>query len=417
MPGSQEGADLRGPSFPLQPTPIHISDELLTDLRSRLEHTRWPLDAGNTDWYYGVNRAYLQELVDYWLHAYDWRTAEAAINRYEQYRVSVDGVPVHFMRRPGVGPRPIPLILTHGWPWTFWHWSKVIDPLADPAAFGGDPADAFEVIVPSLPGFGFSTPLPDNPDMNFWKVADLWHTLMTSILGYEKYAAGGCDIGALVTGQLGHKYADELYAIHIGSALKLNMFNGDRAWNYGGWQSVPENVPEDIRARMITFDRRFAAHLAVHVLEPSTLAYGLSDSPVGMLGWILERWINWSDNDGNIERVFSKDSLLTHAMIYWVNNAIETSMRMYANANRYPWTPSHDRRPVIEAPTGITFVGYENPPGVSTENRVQHFLSSDRAAWYNHVNVSMHDRGGHFIPWEIPHGWVDDLRRTFRQQR
>lgn len=135
------------------------------------------------------------------------------------------------------------------------------------------------------------------------------------------------------------------------------------------------------------------------------------------LAWILERWANWSDNDGHVEHVFSKDDLLTHAMIFWVNNAIETSMRMYANANRCPWTPAHDRWPVVEAPTGITFVGYENPPGVTTENRVQHFLSSDRASWYNHVNVTVHDRGGHFIPWEIPDGWIDDVRRTFRHHR
>jgi pimeloyl-ACP methyl ester carboxylesterase len=303
------------------------------------------LNAGNDDWYYGVGRAYLEELVDYWLGAYDWRKAETAMNRYEHYRVNVDGVLVHFMRKPGIGPKPIPLILTHGWPWTFWHWSKVIDQLADPAAFGGDPADAFEVIVPSLPGFGFSTPLPNNPDMNFWKVADLWHTLMTSILGYEKYAAGGCDVGTLVTSQLGHKYANELYAIHIGSAQKLSLFTGDRAWDFSGGHPIPEGVPPHIQARIVEIDRCFAAHLAVHVLDSSTLAYGLSDSPVGMLAWILKRWASWSDNDGHIENVFSKDDLLTHTLIFWVNNAIETSMRMYANANRYPWTPAHDRWP------------------------------------------------------------------------
>src|SRR5258707_2681688 len=221
MPANKVGAASFGPLFPLQPTLIHVSDEQLSDLRARLKLTRWPLDAGNDDWYYGVGRTYLEELVDYWLNTYDWRKAETAINRYEHYRVHVNGVPVHFMRKPGVGPHPVPLILTHGWPWTFWHWSRVIDPLADPAAFGGDPADAFEVIVPSLPGFGFSTPLPDHPDMNFWKVADVWHTLMTETLGHAAYAAGGCDVGALVTGQLGHKYADELYGIHIGSGLKI----------------------------------------------------------------------------------------------------------------------------------------------------------------------------------------------------
>lgn len=178
--------------FPLEPTPIHVPDAVLDDLKARLELTRCPDDVGNDDWSYGVGRAYLQELADYWLNQYDWRKAEAAINEYEHYQVTIDGVPVHFMRKPGVGPAPTPLILSHGWPWTFWHWSKVI--------------------VPSLPGFGFSAPLPSNPDMNFWKVADLWHTLMTDVLGHRKYAASGCDVGALVTGQLGHKYADELHA-------------------------------------------------------------------------------------------------------------------------------------------------------------------------------------------------------------
>ncbi|MFI7036526.1 epoxide hydrolase family protein [Microbispora rosea] len=403
--------------FPLEPAPIHVPDEVLADLRRRLELTRLPDDAGNDDWRYGVNAAYLRELVDYWRDGYDWRAAEAAINAYEHYRVEIEGVPVHFMRRPGAGPDPTPLILTHGWPWTFWHWSKVVDPLADPGAYGGDPAEAFEVIVPSFPGFGFSTPLPDHPDMNYWKVADLWHTLMTETLGYERYGAAGCDVGALVTGQLGHKYAGELHAIHIGSGQKLTLFNGDRGWDLSGGKPIPEGLPADVHAQVVAMDRRFAVHLAAHVLAPSTLAHGLSDSPAGMLAWVLERWVNWSDNGGDVETVFTKDDLLTHAMIFWATNSIGTSMRTYANNNRYPWTPSHDRQPVVEAPTGLTFVGYENPPGVSTDDRVRHFLDSDRAGWYNLVNLNAHDRGGHFIPWEIPGEWVDDLRRTFRGRR
>jgi pimeloyl-ACP methyl ester carboxylesterase len=149
-------------SFPLTPTSLHVADEVLDDLRRRLTTTKWPLDAGNDDGYY-----------------------------------------VHFMRKPGVGPNPVPLILSHGWPWTFWHCAKVIDPLADPAAFGADQADAFDVIVPSLPGFGFSTPLTKQPDMNFWKIAEVWHELMTGVLGYERYAAGGCDVGALVCASSG----------------------------------------------------------------------------------------------------------------------------------------------------------------------------------------------------------------------
>jgi pimeloyl-ACP methyl ester carboxylesterase len=404
--------------FPLEPTPIRVPDEVLDDLRRRLRATTWPVDAGNDDGRYGVRRVDLQRLVSYWADGFDWRAAERAINAYEQYRVTVGGVPVHFMRRAGVGPNPVPLILSHGWPWTFWHWSKVVDPLADPGAHGGDPADAFDVIVPSLPGFGFSTPLDARPDMNFWKIADVWHELMTSVLGYRKYAAAGCDVGALVTGQLGHKYADELYAIHIGSGQKLTLFNGDRAWDLSGGRPIPEGLPPEIHAQVVALERRFAVHLAAHVIAPTTLAYGLSDSPAGLLAWMLERWTNWSDNNGDIETVFSMDDLLTHATIYWAGNSIETSMRTYANNNRYPWTPVHDRTPVVEAPTGITFVGYENPPGVTTsDQRVQSYLAGDRAPWYNLVNVTAHDHGGHFIPWEAPDAWVDDLRRTFRGRR
>ena len=398
----------------LVPTPIHVPDEVLDDLRRRLTATKWPLDVGNDDGFYGVRRTRLQPQAEYWADGYDWRAAERAINAYEHYRVDVGGVPVHFLRKPGVGPNPIPLILSHGWPWTFWHWSKVIDQLADPASYGGDPADAFDVIVPSLPGFGFSTPLTNQPDMNFWKIADVWHELMTRVLGHPKYAAAGCDVGALVTGQLGHKYADELYGIHIGSGLKLSFFNGDRGWDLSGGNPIPSGLPSIVHNRIVELERRFAAHLATHVLDPSTLGFGLADSPAGMLAWILERWLSWSEGD----KAFSDDDLLTHATIYWAGNAIDTSIRTYANNNRYPWTPSHDRTPAVEAPTGITFVGYENPPGVSTpEERIQNFLNSDRASWYNHTNLTAHPHGGHFIPWELPTEWTTDLRRTFRPLR
>src|SRR6266516_5573516 len=235
----------------LEPTPIHVPDEVLDDLHRRLKATKWPLDVGNEDGFYGVRRTQLQALVEYWADGFDWRAAERAINAYDHYRVDVNDVPVHFLRKPGVGPNPIPLILSHGWPWTFWHWSKVIDQLADPASYGGDPADAFDVIVPSLPGFGFSTPLTNQPDMNFWKMADVWHDLMTGVLVFDRYAAAGCDVGALVPGQLGHKYADELYGIHIGSALKLDLFTGDRAWDFSSGRPIPPGLPDDQRRRLV----------------------------------------------------------------------------------------------------------------------------------------------------------------------
>ncbi|MEJ2859185.1 MULTISPECIES: epoxide hydrolase family protein [unclassified Saccharothrix] len=379
-------------------TPVHVPDHVLDDLRRRLDLTRWPDDDGNEDGSFGVPVDHLRALVEHWRTSFDWRAAEREINAYEHHRVDVDGVPVHFLRRRG---GPTPLILTHGWPWTFWHWKKVVDPLAEAG---------FDVIVPSLPGFGFSG---WRPDLNFWKVADLWHALMTRVLGHDRYFAAGNDVGALVTGQLGHKHADSVRAIHIGSGLRLDFFTGDRAWDFSGGRPIPEGLPADVHARVVAMDKRFAVHLAAHVLSPSTLSYGLTDSPAGMLAWVLERWTAWSDNGGDVETVFSKDDLLTHATIFWASGSIGRSIRMYANHNRYPWTPSHDRWPVVEAPTGITFVAHENPPGVTTSDRVAHFLASDRAAWYHHVNLTAHDCGGHFIPWEIPELWLADLLRTF----
>jgi pimeloyl-ACP methyl ester carboxylesterase len=397
----------------LTPEPIAVGDDVLDDLRRRLLATNWPLDEGNEDGWYGVPRAMLEDLVTYWADGYDWRAAERAMNEYEHYKVEISGVPVHFMRKAGVGPSPVPLILSHGWPWTFWHWSKVVDRLADPAASGGDPREAFDVIVPSLPGFGYST--PTSPDMSFSKMADVFHELMRNVLGHDRYAAAGFDMGAFVTAQLGHKYADEVYGIQIGgSGRPMTQFNGDRAWNISGGHGIPDDLPEPIRRRISDMEHRWAVHLATHILEPSTIAYGLTDSPAGMLAWILARFIKWSDTGGDLFSVYTRDDILTQATIFWTGQSIASSIRAYANNNRYPWTPSHSRQPVVEAPTGITMVAFENPPGVSTpEERVQQFID-ERGHWYNYVNLRAHEKGGHFVPWEIPDEFVDDLLRTLR---
>src|SRR6185295_12539634 len=197
-----------------EPFVISVPDATLTEMRERLACTRWPEDLDNESWQYGTNLAYLKELVTYWQTTYDWRQHERQMNAFRHYRVTIDGQPIHFIHEPGHGPNPMPLILTHGWPWTFWDFHKVIRPLTDPAAFGGDPADAFDVVVPSLPGFGFSTPLT-TPGINFWRTADLWTTLMHEVLGYKQFAAQGGDWGALVTSQLGHKYPQSLIGIHL----------------------------------------------------------------------------------------------------------------------------------------------------------------------------------------------------------
>jgi pimeloyl-ACP methyl ester carboxylesterase len=395
---------------------ISIPEEQLIDLRRRLSSTRWPDDVGNKDWFYGVNGAYLNRLVEYWIDGFDWRAAEKMLNGFANYRVTLDDVPIHFLHAPGKGPAPLPLILSHGWPWTHWDWNKVVGPLADPASFSGDPADAFDVIVPSLPGFGFSTPLP-KPDMNFWKIADLFHRLMTETLGNVRYAAGGSDMGALVTGQLGHKYADSLHGIYLARGLRLDFFSGERPWDVTGGRMVPDGISSEIRDGIIAYQRRFAAHVAVHVLDSETEAYDLTDSPVGMLAWILHRWCNWSDSHGDIESVFPRDHILLNATIWWLTNSVRTSMRTYANAARYPWTPSHDRKPAVEAPVGMTFLGYENPPGVTTNKRVEAFSKSPDAAWFNSIFLKAHEKGGHFAPFENPEAIITDIRETFRALR
>lgn len=401
----------------LAPYRIHIADDVLDDLRRRLNRTRWARDLDNEQEYYGLSRAYLEPLIAYWADGFDWRAAERSINVFSHHRVEIDGVPIHFLRAPGKGPAPIPIILSHGWPWTFWDWSKVIGPLADPAAHGGDPEDAFEVIVPSLPGFAFSTPLARG-DLNFWKMADLWHDLMTGVLGHERYAAGGSDYGALITAQLGHKYAARLIGIHLTAEMPLTIFQSERPWDLTDGHKVPPDASPRLRDDILLFQRSYASHVAVHMLDGQTIAHALNDSPAGLLAWILQRWKHWSDKFGDFDRAFPRDHILTNATIYWANQAIGSSIRAYANIVRYPWQASHERVPRVEAPTGFTFLaGDPFPPGETAETRVEAFSRGPMAPLFNTIYARAHARGGHFAAWENPQAMIDDIRATFRPLR
>ena len=401
----------------LEPFKIAVSQAVLDDLARRLRATRWAPDWNNEDELYGMSTAYLRPLAEYWADGFDWRTVEAELDIFAHYRVEIDRAPIHFLREPGRGPAPIPIILLHGWPWTFWDWSKVVRPLADPASFGGDPADAFDVVVVSLPGFGFSTPLKQ-ADLTFVGMADRFHTLMTEVLGYPKYAAAGSDYGALISGQLGHKYAAHLYGIFLGHDLVLTLMQGERPWELPA-SMIPPGASPELRASVVRFMRTYASHRAVHQLEPQTLALGLNDSPVGMLAWLLQRWKKWSDPKADFEKVFPPDHILTNATIYWVNQAFGSSVRIYQNTNRYPWTPSHDRTPLIEAPAGFNFLlGDTYPPGVKTpEERIAFFENGPTRPWYNPVHVAAHEQGGHFGPWENPQSFIDGIRTTFQGLR
>jgi hypothetical protein len=227
---------------PLDPYTINVDQSVLDDLVVRLKATRFAPDLDNEDERYGLSTTYLRRLAEYWADEFDWRAMERKINGFTHHRVDVGGSPVHFIREPGNGPAPIPLLLLHGWPWTFWDWSKVIRPLTHPAAFGGDPADAFDVIVASLPGFAFSTPLSVRE--NYVSMAERFHTLMTETLGYEKYGVGACDYGALVGAQLGHRYADSLYGIHLGYEMPIAIGQGDRYWDLTGGVTTDGVAPE-----------------------------------------------------------------------------------------------------------------------------------------------------------------------------
>ena len=386
-----------------EPFKLEIPDSRLEDLQRRLRAMNWPADLENDDWSYGTNARYLRELVDHWSGAFDWRAQERAMNAWPHFRVRIDDHPIHFLYAKGRGPKPLPLILTHGWPWTFWDFHEVIGPLSDPAAHGGDAADAFDVVVPSLPGYVFSTPLPRS-GQNWWRTADLWVQLMRDVLGYEKFTAHGGDWGALVTMQLGHAHADSVRGIHLSNALPMRVFAGPRPWSLS---DAASNVAEGDMAAVAGWERKFAAHVAVHVLGPQTLAYALHDSPVGLMAWMLERRRSWGDCAGDVESRFSKDFLCTTMSLFWLTDSFVSSVRYYREAAQHQWTPAHDRTPAIEVPTGISLFQHDLPPGPLDWSE----------QYYNRTLFKVHDSGGHFAAKEEPAAVVEDIRETFRSLR
>lgn len=381
---------------------ISVPEDVLTDLRERLGRTRWAPDFANAGWAYGTRYEELRELVDYWREQYDWPKHEQAINSFANYKTAIDGIPIHFIHERGKGPKPVPLILSHGWPWTFWDFNKVIRPLSDPASFGGDPADAFDVVVPSLPGYGFSTPLTKT-GINYWNTADLWVKLMRDELGYDKFAAQGGDWGALITAQLGHKFAQHLIGVHVNLMAPLGFFGGEDA-----------PTPEDYTAEekpWLERNREFmddgAGYMHEQRTRPQTLAFALNDSPAGLCSWILEKRRAWSDCGGDVERRFSKDDLCTTMTIYWITQSFGTSARYYYEAAHNQWKPSHNRKPVVEAPTGIAVFLKE----------VMLMPRKWAERYYNLKRWTVMPSGGHFAPAEEPERLVEDVRAFFRPLR
>lgn len=391
---------------------INIADSVLEDLHQRLSKTRFAPDLDNDNWQYGVPTEEIRHWVSAWQN-FDWRTAEAKINRYEHYRTEIDGLPIHFLYHRGKAPNPTPIILTHGWPWTFWDWHATIEPLSDPEAFGGNASDAFDVVIPSLPGFAFSTPLVQS-NVNTVRTANIWLKLMLDVLGYKRFAAAGGDMGNVVTAQLGHAHAEHLIGIHLLGAVPLTFkltsaMVAGLEWNEDWGFEKPEILPSDpvLASLPTTPGAPPSSHRLVHVREPQTLAAALHDSPAGMLAWLLKARRFWSDNSGDVLASFSEEFLLTTFSIYWFTECLWSSIRMYRSGADKPWQPSHNRHPIVEAPTGLTFFEYDQ----TSRSR---FWAAD---YYNLIRTSYSSKGGHFSPSEVPEVVVSEIRETFRQLR
>ena len=281
----------------LIPFRIDIPENTLTDLKSRLAQTRWTDEPDQAEWNYGVNPKYLRELADYWQHTYDWRKHEAELNQFIQFTTVIDDVKVHFIHVKGKANPSKPLILTHGWPDSIYRFIKVIPLLTDPENFGGSFQDSFDVIIPSLPGFGFS----DRIAMNTDQIAVLWNKLMTNVLGYETYYAAGGDVGSTVTKSLANQFPDAVKAIHL---TDVGYPNGSEDWS-------KMSVAEQEYGKFIqNWMQKEGAYNMIQSTKPQTLGYGLNDSPVGLAAWIVEKFYAWSDTKGDIEIVSPKTSCL-----------------------------------------------------------------------------------------------------------
>ena len=400
---------------------IAVPDDALDDLRDRLRRTRFPEDFGNDDWRYGYNGDYHRELVRYWLQEYDWRDVERRMNELPQFKTELMGVPLHFLHVRGKGPNPVPLLLHHGWPWTFWDLRKVIGPLTDPAAYGGDPANSFDVVLISLPGYGFSSPLQET-GWNWWRTADLENALMKDVLGYEKYAVAGGDWGALVTQQHGHKYPQDVLGIYTHFPAQMSHYLFEHPDAPPGVQFDPVlGVPAESeysadekgwfeRGKLFVLNE--SGYGEIQLTKPQTLAAALADSPAGQLAWITEKRYFWGLEERGVgteafERVWSKEDLITTAAVYFLTNTGGTSSRYYWECRGNPWRPSHDAFPVVGVPTAVSIYPGEiyKPPRTWTEK------------YFNLQQYRVHEDGGHFAPLEVPEIYVDDVATFFRQFR
>ncbi len=386
-----------------EPFTIAIPDADLRDLHARLDQTRWAVDPGNSDWRYGVERGWLEDMVRYWREDYDWRAVETRLNHMPQYKVVIDGVPIHFAHIRGKGENPMPLLLVHGWPWTFADFEGVVGLLTDPEAHGGNPADSFDLVIPSLPGHGFSMPLTKT-GLDVPSHVDLFAKLMREVHGYARFAVGGGDWGAAITNLLAHTHPDKviglLATIPFFPGLDLNLVSREDYAPGEQW----------MLARQAESGPTVVSHFTVQSTDPQTLAYALVDSPVGTAAWLWERRRSWSDCDGDLLNAYDREFLCTLASIYWLTRTIGTSLRLYfehAVAGGLPFKPLHHRKPAIEVPCGYAI----GPKEVMLIPRKLAEGGTNLQRW------KVLPKGGHFSFAEQPELLAGELREFFRPLR
>ncbi|MHA3021893.1 epoxide hydrolase family protein [Mycobacterium sp. BMJ-28] len=375
----------------IHPFRIAVTDAELDDLSRRLAGTRWPEAECVDDWSQGIPLSYTRELAEYWAHGYDWRAREGALNRFAQFTTEVDGLDIHFIHQRSPHDGALPLIITHGWPGSVVEFQKVIEPLTDPTKFGGSAADAFHVVCPSLPGYGFSGK-PATTGWGVQRIAQAWETVMGR-LGYHRYGAQGGDWGAAVTTQIGRNVGG---CIGIHTNMPICRPTAD---------SLKNPTEDDARALAASkhYQRWDAGYSKQQSTRPQTLGYGLVDSPVAQLAWIVEKFWAWTDCDGHPENVLTRDELLDNVMLYWITGSGASSARLYWES--YAVFGADDQR--VELPTGVAAFPKE-------------ILRAPRSwceAAYNVTQWTAMPRGGHFAAFEQPELFVADVRKFFSTVR
>ena len=381
----------------IRPFTLSVPSEQLDDLHRRLLATRLPDTLASDSWNDGTATVFLQRLLSYWTDEFDWRAQEQRINQLPQFMAEIDGQAIHFVHQRGVGPRPMPLILTHGWPGSFLEMEHILPRLTDPAKYGGDAGDAFDVVVPSLPGYGCS-PAPTSVGTSAGRIADLWAALMGE-LGYDRFGAQGGDIGAGVSMWLARRHSARMIGAH------LNFIPGSYRPPLGDDQHPLSEQEQDFLNRGSQFSASEGAYAALHATKPQTLAFALSDSPAGLAAWIVEKFQAWVDHSGDLEQVVPFDTLLSDISLYWFSGSIQASLRLYKENRLNPLVfPANER---VQTPLGVAVFPKELPmPPRSWVERV-----------FNVQRWEQLPRGGHFAALEQPDLLAEEIRRFFRPLR